>query len=714
MLGNQLTFAAAVKNASDTVVSWSVNGVPGGNATAGTITTAGIYTAPRDLPSPASVKISATSHADASKSAIVSVTIQSDISVGLKAGATAVELGSTQAFQAVLISSGHPNETLQWSVSGSACLADCGSVDATGHYTAPRILPSPAIVTLAARSVADPAKRASTQITITSNFLLQLTAPSSIAAAGNAALIAVLTPVPASNPSNVLAWSLSGGGCNGFACGTLTVETTQSAGGNSSTTSASYTAPSAAPTPNSITVTVTPQADPSKKVQATLSIEAATAGISVTVSPGSATRAINHRVTLTVHVSGTANTSVGWNVNGIAGGTAAAGEICAVGSNPCQVITNGSASQVDYVAPATIPSPDPVTIQAISSADATKSGSAQITVINHVLVSILPGSVFLAPLGVQAFTAKVLGADKQNVVWQIQGSGCVAAGICGAITPTGVYTAPGAAPVPDALQVVAISSEDTAQFGTANVTISTGVNIVTLHPASVYAGAANGFTLKVIGSGFGTSNSVAASILWIGGTARTTTCAAADECIAPVTAADVAQPGSVSVQIQNPDGKISNAVALVAAPPNVSDDAIPLSAGLPDATGKDIVVVEPTTAAISVPGDDVDLNVAALGIFSTANNSCTLGGNPVVLTRPSSGVTTADVCLFSQSGLDVSMAYTVTGPGDVTVIAKQPVGLGIIHLTLQLPASALPSARTLFVQNTNLDKAGASGTLWVK
>lgn len=714
MLGNQLTFAAAVKNASDTAVSWSVNEVPGGSAIAGTITTAGIYTAPPDLPSPANVKVSATSHADTSKSAAASVTIQSDISVGLKAGATAVELGGTQTFQATLTSGGHPDETLQWSVSGPACLLDCGSVDAMGHYTAPRILPLSPTVMLTARSVADPAKQASTQITITSNFLLQLTAPSSIPAAGNAALIAMLTPVPGSNPSTVLAWSLSGGGCNGFACGTLTVETTQSAGGTSSTTSANYTAPSAAPTPNSITVTVTPQADPSKRVQANLSIQGAAYGVSVIVSPGSATRAINHRVTLTVQVSGTASTSVGWNVNGIAGGNTAVGEICAVGSNPCQVIMSGSASQVDYVAPAAIPSPDPVTIQAISSADATKIGSAQITVINHVLVSILPGGVFLAPLGVQAFTATVLGADNQNVVWLIQGSGCGAAGSCGAITPTGVYTAPGAAPVPDTLQVVAISSEDTAQSGTANVTISTGVNIVTLHPASVYAGAANGFTLKVIGSGFGTSNSVAASVLWIGGTARTTTCAAADECIAPVTAADVAQPGSVSVQIQNPDGKISNAVALVVAPPNVSDDAIPLTTGLNDATGKDIVVVEPTTAGVSVPGDDVDLNVAALGIFSTADNSCTLGGNPVVLSRPLSGVTTADVCLFSQSGLDVSMAYTVTGQGDVTVIAKQPVGLGIIHLTLQLPANALPSARTVFVQNTNLDKAGASGTLWVK
>jgi len=59
------------------------------------------------------------------------------------------------------------------------------------------------------------------------------------------------------------------------------------------------------------------------------------------------------------------------------------------------------------------------------------------------------------------------------------------------------------------------------------------------------------------------------------------------------------------------------------------------------------------------------------------------------------------------------MTFTVSGPGDITVIAKQPIGLGIVRITLQVPASALPGHRTLFVQNTNLDKAAASGALEV-
>ena len=125
-------------------------------------------------------------------------------------------------------------------------------------------------------------------------------------------------------------------------------------------------------------------------------------------------------------------------------------------------------------------------------------------------------------------------------------------------------------------------------------------------------------------------------------------------------------------------------------------------------------MVEPTTAGVSTPTSDVDLNVAALGLFSVANNSCSLAGNPIPLARPATGVVATDICLFSASGLDTSMTYTITGPGDVTVIARQPAGLGIIHLTLQIPAATLPGSRTLFIQNANLDKTAATGALEVQ
>ena len=710
VLGNQATFTATVTNTTDTAVSWSVNSVPGGNATLGTITSAGVYIAPADLPSPATVQVTATSHADTTKSATANVAVRSDITLNLTPSPASVELGASQAFQATVTSSGHPDTAIRWSLSGVACVSGCGAVDASGKYTAPQILPAPASATLTAQSVADSSKQISAAVAITSNFSLQLSAPSSVPAAGTATIVATMTPVPGSNPSTSLAWALSGPGCSGSSCGTLTVITTQSASGSSFSDSATYTAPATAPSPNSVTVTVTPEADTSKKAQATLSIQA---GASVSISPSTATLAANHRVTLNAQVSGTLNTGVLWSVNGVAGGNATVGQICAVGSNPCQTVTSATTPQVDYLAPGAIPSPNPVSATAISAADSTKSARAQITVINHVLVAVQPGSATLAPLTVQGFTASVLGTGNQNVVWQIQGTACSTAGVCGTITPSGTYTAPSAPPAPDAIQVVAVSSDDTSQSGIANVTISTGANILTLHPSSVYAGAAQGFTLRVDGSGFAASNPGPGSAMLIGGATRITTCISALECTAPVTASDVGAAGSVSVQIQNPNGTKSNAVALIVAAPNVSDEVIALSSSAPAATGKDLVVVDPTTAGVSVPGNDLDLNVAALGTFNTTNNSCTLGGNAISLPRPASGTSTADICLFSQSGLDTSMTYTVSGAGDVAVIAKLPAGLGIIHLTLQVPATAATGARTLFIQNTNLDKTAASGVLEV-
>lgn len=711
MLGNATAFSAKVTNTTDASVRWSVNDIPGGNGALGTITPDGVYTAPAILPASAAVQITATSHADATKSDSASLTIASDIALSVAPNPANVELGATQGFHTSVASSGHPDSSVQWSLSGAGCPSSCGSVDGSGNYTAPQILPSPASVTLTARSVADPSKQVSAALTITSNFSLQLAAPSSVPVGATATVVATLTAIPGSNPSNVMTWSLSGPGCSGASCGAISGTSAQTQSGNVATASAQYTAPLTAPSPNSVTITATPQADPSKKAQATLSI---VPGINVSVSPSAGTLAANHRVTLTAQVNGTANTGVNWNVNGIAGGNVALGRICIVGTNPCQPVASTASLQVDYVAPGAIPSPNPVAVTAVSVADATKSASAQITVINHAVVSVQPASVTLAPLTVQGFTASVLGTSNQSVVWQVQGTACTGAGICGSITANGTYTAPSSAPAPNAIQVVAISSDDTSQSGIANVTITTGANVLGLHPASVYAGAAQGFTLRVEGSGFAASTPGPGSVVLIGGTSRTTACNSALACTAPVTAADVAAVGSVSVQIQNPDGKKSNAVSLVVAAPNSSDDVIALSSAVPAVTGKDIVVVEPTTAGISVPGNDFDLDVAALGAFSTTNNSCTLGGNAIPLPRPASGTATADICVFSQSGFDTSMTYTVSGPGDVAVISKQPAGLGIIHLTLQVPASATPGARTLFIQNTNLDKTTASGVLEVQ
>ena len=711
LLGETLAFTASVSNSTDTSVFWSVNGITGGSPQAGTISADGVYTAPADLPPGGTVQVTATSHADSSKFASVDVTVFSDITVSLSPGTVNVELGAVQAFHASISSDGKPDPTIRWSLSGSSCPNSCGSVGANGNYTAPQILPGNASVTLTATSVADPSKQNSAGVLITSNFSLQLTAPATVQPGVTAALVATMTPVPGSNPSSALSWSLSGTGCSGSACGILTVTTTQSAGGNSIANTANYTAPAAVPQPDTVTVTVTPQADPTKAQQANITIAQ---GAGLSISPPTATLADNERITLTASLNGATNNGLSWSVNGVSGGNTTLGQICVVGSNPCQSLTSGTATQADYLAPGAIPAPNPVSVTVTSAGNPNLTASAQITVINHVLVSVQPNNVTLPPLGVQGFTASVLGTNNQNVVWQIQGTGCTSSGLCGSITPAGTYTAPAVAPTPDALTVVAISQDDTSQSGSANVTISTGPNILSLHPASVYAGGADGFTVSVDGSGFAPSQPGPGSVLQIGGTARITTCSSVNSCSAPVSSTDVALAGNLSIQIVNPDTSTSNVVDLVIVTPGSGEDVVTLTSNSPAATGKDITVVEPTTAGLDNTDSNLDLEVAAIGLFTTSTNTCTLAGNPILLVRPSSGTVAADICLFSQAGFDTSMSYTVSGSGDVAVIAQQPAGLGIIHLTLQVPASATVGARTLFIQNVSLDRTAASGALEIQ
>jgi hypothetical protein len=711
LLGETLNLSASVSGTPDTAVTWSVNGTLGGSAQAGTISADGVYRAPADLPAGGTVQVTATSQADTSRSATAKVTVTSDISLSVSPNAAGVELGATQTFQAPVVSQGLPDTTVRWSLTGASCPNSCGAIDVNGHYTAPQILPGSATVTVVATSAADLTKQSRANVTVTSHFTVQIAAPSNLQAGGTATLTATLTPVPGSDPSIALSWSLQGSGCTGSACGVLSVTTTQSAGGIPISDAAVYTAPVTPPQPNTVLITVTPQADPTKAVQANITIQQ---GASISITPPTATLAANHRTTLTAFPSGLASGTLNWAVNGVPGGNTTYGQICVAGSNPCQMFSSGSAIEVDYLAPGSIPSPNPVSVTVSSAAIPSLSAAAQITVLNHVLVSVLPSTAQLPPMGVQAFSASVLGTSNQNVIWQVQGTGCGTAGACGLIDAAGTYTAPVVAPTPNAFVVVALSQDDPSQSGGANVSISTGPNILSLHPASVYAGGTNGFTLRADGSGFIPSSPGPGSTLFIGGTARTTSCVSANSCSAPVTETDVAQAGNLTVTLRNPDQSSSNTTQLVIVQPGSTDDVISLSASGPAATGKDIVVVEPTTAGIDSSGLNLDMEVAAIGTFNTTSNTCNLAGNPIPLIRPGSGSGTVDICLFSQAGFDTSMTYTVSGPGDVAVIAKLPAGLGIIHLTLQIPSIATPGARTLFIQNANLDRTAASGVLQIR
>ena len=83
----------------------------------------------------------------------------------LPASAT-VQTGSAQQFTATVTPSG-TNQSVNWSVSGEGCTdADCGTIDASGKYTAPENMPSPPTVTVTATSEADSTKAAAATVTL--------------------------------------------------------------------------------------------------------------------------------------------------------------------------------------------------------------------------------------------------------------------------------------------------------------------------------------------------------------------------------------------------------------------------------------------------------------------------------------------------------------------------------------------------------------------
>jgi hypothetical protein len=158
-------------------------------------------------------------------------------------------------------------------------------------------------------------------------------------------------------------WTLSGAGCSGSACGTL-----------SATTSASripitYTAPPNVPNPATVTLTATSVSNTARRGSATITVTGSSAARSVTISPkrGGLTITQTLPVTATVQNDVTA-AGVTWS----ASGPACSGTTCGTFAK----VTSTSAT---YVAPNT---PGIYSITATSVADVTKSASISIGVTN--------------------------------------------------------------------------------------------------------------------------------------------------------------------------------------------------------------------------------------------------------------------------------------------------------------------------------------------
>jgi hypothetical protein len=266
-------FTATVNNfPTNTAVTWTLtqSGVPC-SPSCGTLSSATsnpvTYTAPSTTPSSnLSVTITATSSADPSKSGSATITVPA-ITVAVSPSTATVEAAGTQQFTATVGNTSNTGVT--WSISltqgGVSCSPSCGTLSSTTTnpttYTAPSTPPSSNLtVYITATSSADPSKSGSATITVPA--ITVAVSPTSATVAVNA--MQNFTATVSNDPSNKgVSWGLSGAGCSGSTCGTLS---------NKTTTSVTYTAPASVPSPPTVTLTATSVTDGTKSASATITI----------------------------------------------------------------------------------------------------------------------------------------------------------------------------------------------------------------------------------------------------------------------------------------------------------------------------------------------------------------------------------------------------------------------------------------------------------
>ena len=178
-------------------------------------------------------------------------------------------------------------------------------------------------------------------------------------------------------------------------------------------------------------------------------------GISVTVTPPSASVAVNAQQSFSAVVNGTSNQMVTWGVNGSVGGNSIVGFID---------LNTGL-----YTAPSGVPSPATVTVQATSQTTPAVTGTASVTITGPppppppISVTISPMSPSVRVGRTVQFKATVQNSTNQTVTWSAT---------AGTISASGLYKAPSSVPSPNPVTIKAVSAADITKSGTATATIT--------------------------------------------------------------------------------------------------------------------------------------------------------------------------------------------------------------------------------------------------
>jgi hypothetical protein len=147
--GQTQQFAATVSGTTNTAVTWT--------ATLGSVSSAGLYSAPASVTAQTTATVTATSVADPMKTASATVVIHPAVSVSVTPASATLTQGQTQQFTASV--TGTVNTGVTWT-------ASAGTISESGLYTAPASIAAQTTATVTATSMADPTKKATASVTL--------------------------------------------------------------------------------------------------------------------------------------------------------------------------------------------------------------------------------------------------------------------------------------------------------------------------------------------------------------------------------------------------------------------------------------------------------------------------------------------------------------------------------------------------------------------
>jgi hypothetical protein len=325
-------FTASVSGTGDSSVTWSMS------PSAGSITAAGLFTAPASITSTQTVSVTATSAADTTKSASATVTLTppapASVAVTVSPSSVSLNAGQQQSFTATV--TGSTNTTVTWSMTPSI-----GTLASSGVYTAPATISAQQTVTITATSAADTTKSASATVTLTPP-------PASVAVTVSPSSVSLkagqqqsFTATVTGSTNTTVTWSM-----------TPSIGTLASSG--------VYTAPATIAAQQTVTITATSAADTTKSASATVTLTPPPAStVSVSISPSSVTLKAGRQQSFTATVKGATNSGVKWSLS------PAMGTISAKGM---------------YTAPSSLTGVHYITVMATSVAQPSESGKALVTV----------------------------------------------------------------------------------------------------------------------------------------------------------------------------------------------------------------------------------------------------------------------------------------------------------------------------------------------